>query len=100
MPTFKQINEYIEALVPKRHAELIRMERIATRTSFPIIGPACGHLCYQLTRTIGARQVFEMGSGYGYSTAFFARGVQENGGGTVHHVVWDEDLSARARKHL
>lgn len=24
----------------------------------------------------------------------------ENGGGEVHHVVWDEDLSARARKHV
>jgi caffeoyl-CoA O-methyltransferase len=24
----------------------------------------------------------------------------ENGGGVVHHVVWDEDLSQRARKHL
>jgi predicted O-methyltransferase YrrM len=49
---------------------------------------------------IGARRVFEMGSGYGYSTAWFARAVKENGGGTVHHVVWDEDLSRRARKHL
>jgi predicted O-methyltransferase YrrM len=44
--------------------------------------------------------VFELGSGFGYSTAWFARAVQENGGGVVHHVVWDEDLSARARKHL
>jgi hypothetical protein len=52
---------------------------------------------YLLTRLTGARRVFEMGSGFGYSTAWFARGVQENGGGTVHHVVWDEDLSRRAR---
>jgi predicted O-methyltransferase YrrM len=53
-----------------------------------------------MTRLIGARAVFELGSGFGYSTAWFARGVQENGGGIVHHVVWDADLSARARKHL
>jgi len=99
-PTFKRINEYIEALVPARPAELRKMERIAAKSKFPIIGPACGHLCYQLTRAHGARQVFEMGSGYGYSTAYFARGVQENGGGTVHHVVWDEALSQRARTHL
>jgi caffeoyl-CoA O-methyltransferase len=26
--------------------------------------------------------------------------VSENGGGEVHHVVWDEDLSRRARTHL
>jgi protein-L-isoaspartate O-methyltransferase len=40
-----------------------------------------------------------MGSGYGYSTAWLARAVKENGGGTVHHVVWDEDLSKKARQH-
>ena len=49
---------------------------------------------------IGARSVFEMGSGYGYSTAWFARAVMENGGGKVHHVVWDEKLSLDARQHL
>ena len=49
---------------------------------------------------IGARRVFELGSGFGYSTAFFARAVEENGGGVVHHVVWDEALSTQARTHL
>ena len=76
------------------------MERIAKRTGFPIIGPAVGQLCYTMARAIGARRVYELGSGYGYSTAWFARAVAENGGGTVHHVVWDEELSQRARKHL
>jgi len=76
------------------------MERIGESTNFPIIGPASGHLCYLIARMIGARRIFELGSGYGYSTAWFARGVRENGGGEVHHVVWDEELSARARKHL
>ena len=87
-------------LVPARPPELERMEAYAREHGFPIIGPACGHLCYQLARTIGARQVFELGSGYGYSTAFFARAVRDNGGGAVHHVVWDEALSRRARRHL
>jgi predicted O-methyltransferase YrrM len=76
------------------------MERAARKTHFPIIGPAVGQLCYLLTKAIGARRVFELGSGFGYSTAWFARAVQENGGGEVHHVVWDEDLSNRARGHL
>jgi predicted O-methyltransferase YrrM len=49
---------------------------------------------------IGARRVFELGSGYGYSTAWFARAVRENGGGEVHHTVWDADLSRQARGHL
>ncbi len=76
------------------------MEAYAREQGFPIIGPVVGHLCYQVARMIGARQVFELGSGFGYSTAFFARAVEENGGGTVHHVVWDDDLSTRARRHL
>src|SRR2546426_694417 len=51
-------------------------------------------------RLSNARHVFELGSGFGYSTAWFARAVKENGGGTVHHVVWDEQLSREAREHL
>jgi predicted O-methyltransferase YrrM len=57
-------------------------------------------MCYLMARLAGARRIFELGSGYGYSTAWFARAVQENGGGEVHHVVWDDQLSQRARKHL
>lgn len=95
-----EVTEYLEALVPKRAPELARMERYARKTRFPIIGPAVGHLCYMLARTIGARRVFELGSGFGYSTAWFARAVQENGGGVVHHVVWDDELSQQARGHL
>ena len=102
MPTLipAEVSDYLERLVPTRHPELQAMEEYARDHRFPIIGPVVGHLCYQLARTIGARRVFEMGSGFGYSTAFFARAVMENGGGTVHHVVWDEDLSRRAQTHL
>src|SRR5213082_808358 len=94
------VTHHLEALVPKRPAELARMERVAAKTDFPIIGPIVGQLCYLLALQMGARRVFELGSGFGYSTAWFARAVRENGGGEVHHVVWDDDLSARARKHL
>lgn len=92
--------KYLDELVPERPAELRAMEDYAREHRFPIIGPACGHLCYLLTRLTGARRVFELGSGYGYSTAWFAKAVQENGGGVVHHVVWDEKLSQMARTHL
>ena len=97
---FSKINTYLEGLVPERPAEMQEMEAYAEKTHFPIIGPVCGYLCYQVARMIGARLVFEMGSGYGYSTAWFARAVMENGGGKVHHVVWDENLSKEARQHL
>ncbi|HEX9579747.1 MAG TPA: class I SAM-dependent methyltransferase [Gemmatimonadales bacterium] len=99
-PLAPGIGPYVDALVPPRHPELAAMEEVAARTDFPIIGPAAGHFCYLMTRMLGARRVFELGSGFGYSTAWFARAVEENGGGVVHHVVWDAGLSARARKHL
>jgi caffeoyl-CoA O-methyltransferase len=91
---------YIDSLVPDREHTMAEMERRAMETDFPIIGPAAGHLCYLLARLSGARKVFELGSGFGYSTAWFARAVSENGGGTVHHVVWDERLSRDAKGYL
>src|SRR4051812_20068031 len=95
-----EVGDYLETLVPPRPPEIEQMEAYAREQRFPIIGPVVGHLCYQLARTIGARHVFEMGSGFGYSTAFFARAIKENGGGVVHHVVWDDQLSQQARAHL
>jgi predicted O-methyltransferase YrrM len=94
------VTDYLTALVPQRAPELEAMEAEAARTNFPIIGPAAGQFCYVVARVLGARSVFELGSGFGYSTAWFARAVKENGGGAVHHTVWDRELSARARKHL
>lgn len=96
----EQLSSYLDGLVPERHPALQKMEAYAEEHGFPIIGPAAGHYCYLVARLSGARRVFELGSGYGYSTAWFARAVQENGGGEVHHTVWDEELSQRAREHM
>ena len=98
--SYAKVQEYLASLVPPREPELQRMEEYAEKHGFPIIGPACGFYCYQLARMIHAKSVFELGSGYGYSTAWFAKAVKENGGGVVHHTVWDEDLSKRAQGHL
>ena len=98
LPT--ELSAYLEALVPKRSPELQAMEVDARKTNFPIIGPTSGHLCYLIAKMIGARRIFELGSGFGYSTAFFAKAVQDNGGGVVNHVVWDAKLSKKAERHL
>ena len=94
------LRKYLVDLVPPRPSIMQDMERYAFELGFPIIGPAAGYFCYQQTRMLKARNVFELGSGYGYSTAWFALAVQENGGGTVDHVVWDEGLSRKARGYL
>lgn len=97
---FSKVQDLLLSLVPPRDPEMQAMEEYARKTEFPIIGPAAGYACYLIARMIHARSVFEMGSGYGYSTAWFARAVAENGGGVVHHVVWDKKLSKMAREHL
>jgi len=97
---YDSVQEYLTSLVPPREAEMQKMEKYADETDFPIIGAAGGYYCYQIARMINARSVFEMGSGYGYSTAWFAKAVKDNGGGVVHHVVWDEKLSRMAASHL
>jgi len=91
---------YLEELIPPRSPVLQEMEAYARTHRFPIVGPAAGQLFYLLTRLSGARRVFELGSGYGYSTAWFALGVRDNGGGEVFHVVWDNALSGAARGYL
>jgi caffeoyl-CoA O-methyltransferase len=99
-PMSRELKRYFYSFVPPRPEEMEEMEAYARDRSFPIVGAAAGHFCYQITRMTGARHVAELGSGYGYSTAWFAQGVKENGGGTVHHIVWDEALSKMARGHL
>ena len=98
--TYQATQDYLTSLVPPREQELQEMEVYAEKYNFPIIGPVCGYYCYQLARMIGAKSIFELGSGYGYSTAWFSKAVQENGGGVVHHTVWDEELSKSAASHL
>lgn len=98
--TYQATQDYLLSLVPPREEEMQKMEAYAEKHNFPILGPVCGYYCYQLARMIGARSVFELGSGYGYSTAWFLKAVKECGGGVVHHTVWDAVLSNMAREHL
>jgi len=94
------LTAYLESLVERPHPLLLEMEQRAAETNFPIVGPVVGQLFYWLTRLTGARRVFELGSGFGYSTAWFAFAVRDNGGGVVHHTVWDAELSQQARDYL
>ncbi|MEW5830720.1 MAG: O-methyltransferase [Chloroflexota bacterium] len=106
--SFPAVQDYLATLVPPRPPEMQAMERYADEHDFPIIGPVAGYQCYQIARMVAAQRIFEMGSGYGYSTAWFARAVREtcagqgqnNGCGVVHHTVWDAALSEMAAGHL
>jgi predicted O-methyltransferase YrrM len=68
----KKIETYLDSLNPSKDPLLKEMEALAYRKSFPIVGPLVGKFLHQLTRIARAGSVFEMGSGFGYSTYWFA----------------------------
>jgi len=89
------IEDYLQDIQPAPDKVLLEMEKSGLERNFPIIGPLVGRLCEQLARSIGAKRVFEMGSGFGYSTAWFARAVGP--GGKVVHTDGDAKKSEEAR---
>jgi len=74
------------------------MHREAAERNFPIVGPEVGRLLYQLARMSRAERIFEMGSGFGYSTLWFARALPSTG--RVHHTDGDPKNTAKAREYL
>jgi predicted O-methyltransferase YrrM len=86
------VEGYLARLVPERDAVLQEMEAKAAAESFPIVGPAVGSLLEVLARSVAARRVLELGSGYGYSAAWWLRGMEPGG-----EIVLTEGDPARAR---
>jgi caffeoyl-CoA O-methyltransferase len=58
---------------------LAEMDERGRERGFPTVGPAVGRLLRMLARTVGARRVFEFGSGFGYSAAWFAGALPADG---------------------
>jgi predicted O-methyltransferase YrrM len=76
------VEQYLQRLYDDGDPVRLEMEALARERRFPIVGPLVGRTLFVLARAIGARRVFELGSGYGYSALHFARAVGE--GGEVH----------------
>ena len=93
-----EVEAYLVGLHKGRDPLLLEMESRAAETHFPIIGPLVGRLCQQVAQSINARDIFEMGSGFGYSTWWFAHAVGE--GGRVVHTDNDGKRSAEAKQWL
>ncbi len=62
---------YLEALTGDTEGVLAEMEAYGRRRRFPVVGPLVGRLLQQLTVISGASRVLELGSGFGYSAAWF-----------------------------
>ena len=77
---------------------LLEMEAEGERRRFPIVGRNVGVTLEVLARSIGARRVMELGSGFGYSAYWFARAVGP--GGEVHCTDGDDANAEAGRGYL
>ena len=77
---------------------LLEMEAEGRARSFPIVGRNVGVTIEILARSIGARRVFELGSGFGYSAYWFARAV--GAGGEVHCTDGDAANASSGESYL
>jgi len=93
-----RIEDYLRRLYDDGDPVRREMEELARERSFPIVGPLVGRHLAVLTRAIGARRVFELGSGYGYSALHFARAVGQ--GGEVHCTELSEENVSLAEGFL
>lgn len=85
------IERYLADLSAHDDPVLAEMERIGTERNFPIVGPQVGRLLEVLARAVRARNVLELGSGFGYSAFWFLRAV-----GPTGRVILTEGSAQRA----
>jgi predicted O-methyltransferase YrrM len=94
-----QVESYMRSLLDRYDEPvLLEMEAEGRERGFPIIGRLVGVTVELLARSIGARRVFELGSGYGYSAYWFSRAV--GAGGEVHCTDGDPENEAKALGYL
>ncbi len=99
VPVHPAIDGYMRGLVNKTdHPVLLEMEELAKQKSFPIVGRLVGIFLETQAKLIGAKNIYEFGSGYGYSAFWFARAVGKNG--RVVCSDGDDENRVRAEKFL
>jgi caffeoyl-CoA O-methyltransferase len=94
-----RIEGYMRTLLTRYdEPTLLEMETYAAERNFPIVDRLVGVTLELHARSIGARRVFELGSGFGYSAYWFARAV--GSGGEVHCTDGDPRNEPRAIEYL
>ena len=74
-----EIAAYLHELTPGRSEVLAEMEALAAEQMFPAVGPLVGRLLYQLAKLSRAKNIFELGSGFGYSALWMAMAIPDDG---------------------
>src|SRR5215203_1944165 len=93
-----EVNEYIERTLVEENPLLKEIGDYGRSLGFPIIGAQSGRLLYFLAKSINAKNVLELGSGFGYSAFWFALAVGE--GGRVIMTEGKQENQDRAREHF
>jgi caffeoyl-CoA O-methyltransferase len=83
------VRNYLYQLGQVDHPVLREMQAYGESRNFPIVNCEVGRVLYQLTVLSRAKRVFELGSGFGYSTLWFALALPP--GGLVHHTDGDPE---------
>ncbi len=97
--TDPRIDAYLRSLQARHDEEvLLEMETEGARRGFPIVGRNVGVTLELLARSVQARTVFELGSGFGYSAYWFARAVGPEG--EVHCTDGDPENEVAAAGYL
>jgi len=83
------------------HPILLEMEERAEANNFPIVNRMAGSSLLVLARSLGARRIFELGSGFGYSAFWFATAAGPQGevfltDGDHDNTLLSEDYLIRA----
>jgi predicted O-methyltransferase YrrM len=95
----EDVERYMRALYDRYdEPALVEMEEHAREHNFPIVNRHVGVTLEMLARAIGAKRVFELGSGYGYSAYWFARAVGRDG--IVHCTDGDPENAKKAEDYL
>ena len=92
------IEAYLQRLYDDGDPVRRDMEALAKEKRFPIVGPLVGRKLIVLAEAIGARRVFELGSGFGYSALFFANAAGAEG--SVHCTDLSEENERLAQEFL
>ena len=93
------VERYLTSLAKTDDDEvLIEMEEYAREHGFPIVGRLCGRFLEVMARSVNAKRVFEMGSGYGYSAYWFSRATGPEG--EIHLTDMDPQNEKRALDYL
>jgi predicted O-methyltransferase YrrM len=97
--TNPEIEDYVRGLMGRYDEPvLLEMEAEAKERGFPIVGRMVGVVLEMQARAIGAKRVFELGSGYGYSGYWFSRAVGPTG--EVHLTDGDPSNQPKALDYL